>query len=75
MTGADWGYQWGHKKGDYFNAATNSIEWKGTIGPNKTEVIQFWVAVNAATPSGTVITNEAKLFDDALGSSASARRP
>ena len=70
--GFDWGYRWGHKKGDYYNAATNSIEWKGTIGPNKTEVIEFWVAVNADTPSGTVITNEAKLFDDASGSSASA---
>jgi hypothetical protein len=68
----DWGYRWDHKKGDYYNAATNSIEWKGTIGPNKTEVIEFWVAVNADTPSGTVITNEAKLFDDASGSSASA---
>ena len=70
--GFDWSYRRGHKEGDYYNAATNSIEWKGTIGPNKTEVIEFWVAVNADTPSGTVIINEAKLFDDASGSSASA---
>jgi uncharacterized repeat protein (TIGR01451 family) len=71
--GFDWGSWWGHdKKGDYYNAATNSIEWKGTIGPNKTARIEFWVAVNADAPSGTVITNEAELFDDASGSSASA---
>jgi immune inhibitor A len=59
-------------RGDYYNAETNSIEWAGTIGPAETKVSQFWVTVNEGTPSGTVITNEATLFDDANGSSASA---
>jgi immune inhibitor A len=59
-------------RGDYYNAATNSIAWTGTIGPDETKVSQFWVTVNKGTPSGTVITNEATLSDDALGSSASA---
>jgi immune inhibitor A len=58
--------------GNYFNAATNSIEWKGTISPNQTMVSVFSVRVNAGTPSGTIITNMATLSDDALGSSASA---
>jgi len=58
--------------GAHYNAATNSIEWTGTIGANKTEGSQFWVFVTKNTPVGTVITNEAQLFDDASGSSASA---
>ncbi len=60
-----------YSKGKYYNAATNSIEWTGTIGPNQTEVIEFWVKVNKGTPAGTEITNVATLSDDALGSSAS----
>ena len=59
-------------RGDYYNAATNSIEWTGTIGPNETMVSQFFVTVNMGTQPGTVIMNEAFLSDDALGSSASA---
>jgi immune inhibitor A len=57
---------------NYYNADTNSIEWTGTIGPNQTKVIEFWVKVNKGTPTGTEITNLATLSDDALGSSASA---
>jgi immune inhibitor A len=60
-----------YKKGDYYNAAMKSIEWTGTIAPNETKVSQFWVTVNAGTPAGTVIRNQAVLYDDALGSNAS----
>jgi immune inhibitor A len=59
-------------KGEYYNAATNSIEWTGTVGPRETKVIEFWVKVNKHTAPGTVITNNATLSDDANGSSASA---
>ena len=55
-----------------YNSATNTIEWTGTISPNQTKVLVFTVTVNAGTPSGTVITNEATLTDDALGATASA---
>jgi uncharacterized repeat protein (TIGR01451 family) len=58
--------------GRFYNAATNSIEWKGTIRPHETKVLVFWVTVNEDTPIGTVITNNATLSDDALGASASA---
>ena len=61
-----------HLSGNYYNAATNSIEWTGTIAPDETKLSQFWVTVNKGTPSGTVITNQATLYDDANGSSASA---
>jgi immune inhibitor A len=59
-------------RGDSYNAATNSIQWTGTIGPNETKVKQFWVSVNTDTPPGTEIKNTATVSDDALGSSASA---
>jgi len=58
--------------GDHNNAAANSIEWAGTISPAQTKVSVFSMIVNAGTPSGTVIANEATLDDDANGSSASA---
>ena len=58
--------------GKYYDAGTNSIEWTGTIAPNETKVSVFLVKVNAGTPGGTVITNDATLSDDASGSSASA---
>ncbi len=58
--------------GRFYNAATNSIEWTGMVRPHETKVLVFWVTVDAATPVGTVITNNATLSDDALGSSASA---
>jgi uncharacterized repeat protein (TIGR01451 family) len=59
-------------RGAYYNAATNSIEWAGTIRPKETKVLNFWVRVNKDTAAGTVITNNATLTDDTLGSSASA---
>jgi len=62
-----------YRCGGYFSAATNSIEWKGTIGANQTRVIEFSVKVSAGTPPYTVITNNATLTDDASGSSASAK--
>lgn len=57
--------------GLYFNAATNSIEWKGTIGPNQTMMTMFSVIVDAGTPRGTEIKNNATLSDDSSGSSVS----
>jgi len=59
-------------RGDFYNVATNSIEWTGTIGPNETKVSQFWVIVNAGTPADTEIKNVATLSDDTLGSRDSA---
>jgi uncharacterized repeat protein (TIGR01451 family) len=61
-----------YKSGAYYNAATNSIEWTGTIAAYETRVIVFSVKVNAGTSAGTVITNNATLTDDASGSNASA---
>jgi immune inhibitor A len=58
--------------GNHYNPTTNSIEWTGTIGAKQTRVITFSVKVNAGTPSGTVVTNDATLADDASGASASA---
>jgi immune inhibitor A len=59
-------------RGAKYDAGTNSITWTGKIAPHETKAIQFWVIVNKSTPAGTVITNNARLFDDALGSSSSA---
>jgi immune inhibitor A len=61
-----------YRSGKHYVAATNSIEWAGTVKPNQTLVATFSVRVNAGTASGTVITNDAVLSDDASGSSASA---
>ena len=62
-----------YMSGRYFNAATKSINWKGTVAPGQTKVSVVWVKVNARTPHRTVITNTATLHDDASGSSASAK--
>ena len=62
-----------YANGKHYNSATNAIEWSGTINPNQTMVSTFAVKVNAGTASGTVITNQATLYDDANGSSASAQ--
>jgi len=59
-------------KGWFYDHETNSIHWKGTVAPYKTEYLVFWVKVNKPTPAGTVITNQAYLTDGALGDSASA---
>ena len=58
--------------GRYYDAASNSVSWTGTVGANETKVLEFTVKVAGGTPAGTVITNVATLSDDALGSSASA---
>jgi immune inhibitor A len=56
-----------YQKGNYYNPATNSIEWSGTVAPGGVKVGQVWVTVNPDTPAGTVIVNTATLSDDALG--------
>ena len=61
-----------YKSGGYFNTATNCTEWTGTIAAYETRAIVFSVKVNAGTPAGTVITNNATLTDDASWSNASA---
>ena len=61
-------YLWG---GSY-DAATASVQWTGTVHPHQTKVLHVLVTVNRRTPSGTVITNDATLYDDASGDSASA---
>ena len=60
-------------RGNYYNSATNGIEWTGTVGANQTKVLAFSVRVNAGTPRNTVITNSATLTDDGSGSTASAK--
>jgi uncharacterized repeat protein (TIGR01451 family) len=57
-------------KGNYYDAASNSIHWEGTISPYDVLVTHFWVDVDIGTPSGTFITNEAYLMDGATGDSA-----
>ena len=58
-------------KGLYFKASTNSIKWTGTLQPNETKVIEFWVRVNKDTPPGVSLGNTAILSDDANGAEAS----
>ena len=58
-------------KGKSYDKATNSIKWTGTLKPNQTKVLTFWVKVDAGTPFGTEITNEAVLMDDASGANGS----
>ena len=55
----------------FYNAATKSIEWKGTLAPYSTRVIAYVVKINAGVPVGTIITNESFVTDDALGAYAS----
>ncbi len=57
--------------GLFYNRTANSIVWKGVLMPNGTQVATFQVKVNRGVPKGTVITNEAVVADDALGSGAS----
>jgi uncharacterized repeat protein (TIGR01451 family) len=59
-------------KGSYYNAATNSIEWTGTISASQTKALSFSVKVNKGAPKGAVITNQATMLDDAMGGAASA---
>ena len=57
--------------GRYYKHSTNSILWKGTVSPYRTQYLVFWVRIDRGTPSGTIITNNAYLADGALGDSAS----
>ena len=57
-------------KGKHYNGSTNSIEWTGKLKPNQTKTFNFWVRVDKALPSGTVIVNDAFLMDDASGAQA-----
>ena len=59
--------------GKYYNPATKSIEWSGTVDPNKPKTIEFTVKVNAGTPKNTVITNTATLTDDIYQSTATVK--
>jgi uncharacterized repeat protein (TIGR01451 family) len=58
--------------GPYYDRDTNSIVWKGKIGPHRTQYFTFQVRVDRATAVGTIITNTAVLTDSALGASATA---
>lgn len=57
--------------GMYYNASSNSIHLEGKLMPYQTRMLGYIVKVNPGTPAGTVITNEARVKDDALGASAS----
>ena len=58
-------------QGKYYDAATNSIHWEGTLAPSQTADLTFKVKVNPGT-GGTTITNFATLVDGATGGSATA---
>jgi hypothetical protein len=57
--------------GRYYDADTNSIHVESRVGPRRARHFHFWVKVDEDTPSGTLITNQAVLTDDAVGDSAS----
>lgn len=56
--------------GRYYDRATNSIMWEGTIPPQMTLVSFLTVKVNRGVAPGTVISNTTTLLDDALGDTA-----
>jgi immune inhibitor A len=60
-----------YHKGDFYNAATNSIEWSGTVKANGQETLRFWVKINAGATPGTIV-NTATLKDDTQSVTASA---
>ena len=60
------------RRGANYHVATNSIEWTGTVKPNKTKILEFWVSISKDAPIGAVIKNAAHLSDDANGNDASA---
>jgi immune inhibitor A len=60
-----------YQSGSNFNSGSNSIEWTATVGANQSTVGVFSVKVDTAAASGTEITADAVLYDDASGSSAS----
>jgi hypothetical protein len=57
--------------GKHYDADMNAIYWEGTLWPGETTVASFTVTIDPGVPSGTIITNEAFLTDDATGDSAS----
>jgi immune inhibitor A len=60
-------------QGWYYNAKKNQIRMEMVpIEANGTREFEFWVTVNANTPSGTTITNTAYMTDVPLGKTASA---
>jgi hypothetical protein len=59
-----------YQGGVSYVAATNSVEWKGTLAPYETKSITFSVVLKPGTPAGTKITNKATLVDDGNGGSA-----
>jgi immune inhibitor A len=58
-------------KGWFYDADTNSIDWKGMVAPYGTQYLVFTVKVNKGVPAGTIIASEASLADSVLGDSAS----
>jgi uncharacterized repeat protein (TIGR01451 family) len=55
-----------------FNSTQNAVVWSGWLRPNATRVLTYIVKINNGVPSGTIITNEVTVTDNALGGSASA---
>jgi uncharacterized repeat protein (TIGR01451 family) len=53
--------------GAFYNPATKSIEWSGTIPAGQTRNFIFTVKINPGVSAGTKITNSAALGDDANG--------
>ena len=58
-------------RGRYYDPDTNSIHAESRVGPRRARHFHFWVRVDKDAPSGTLITNEAIVTDDAVGDSAS----
>jgi uncharacterized repeat protein (TIGR01451 family) len=60
------------RRDGYYDPATNTVEWSGTVEPSGVKVFHVWVRVKSGTPGGTEIVNTATLQDDAVGDGASA---
>jgi immune inhibitor A len=60
------------RRDGYYDSATNTVNWTGTVEPGGVKVHYVWVRVKSGTPGGTEIVNTATLKDDAVGDSASA---
>jgi immune inhibitor A len=59
--------------GKYYDKTARSIVWKGTVAAGQTKTLVYYVKVNKGTAAGTLITNTATLYDDANGSTSSAK--
>ncbi len=62
-----------YASGRYFNRSANSIIWKGTVAAGQTRTLVYCVRVKTGTAAGTVIANVATLYDDANGSTSTAK--